>query len=308
MQKKTRNFIYVLFILVYSFCILPLVLYFYINMSFFGANITAENLTYRIGISAIYVENGKTFVSLRVSGKNTHRQDADSAPSPDMYIMGSTDLYYPEQSRSDVGKITFIFNTTEIPDIIFVYPKGKYNDFSNHVPFDARTRRPVPFFVSPDTAIDLNSLADQKKISVTAVGVSMERISITIENISETSVDTKVGIGKWFKSNSKSIQNMLLITDYAFKAERGKRYTLHLPVVCLNKSLNVPGRDNVFSLEQYDDSEKITGILKELKALNLDQIDVQNAVWEIIENDYRKDVLRVKLNSSLWPRLERFFH
>jgi len=60
---------------------------------------------------------------------------------------------------------------------------------------------------------------------------------------------------------------MLLITDYAFKAEKGKRYTLHLPVVCLNKSLNVPVGDSVFSLEQFDDSEKITGILKELRMI-----------------------------------------
>jgi len=311
MQRKTRNLIYVLFVLIYSLCILPLIFYLYINMSFFGATITAGNLTYRIGVSAIFVENGKTFVSLSVSVKNTHngiRQDADSFPPLDMYIMGSTGLYYPEQSRSEVSKIIFAFNTTEIPDIIFVYPKGKYNDFPNHIPINARTRRPMPFFVSPDTAIDLSSLADQKKISVNVVGVSMERISITIENISETSVDTKVGIGKWFKSTSKSIQNMMLITDYAFKAESGRKYTLHLPVVCLNKSLNTPGGDDVFSLEQFDDSEKITGILKELKALNIDQIDVQNAVREIIENDYRKDALRGKLNSSIWPNLERFFH
>jgi len=309
MQRK-RNLIYVLFVFIYSLCILPLIFYVYINMSFYGASILVGNLTYRIGVSAIFVENGKTFIRLNVSGNNPHNsiwEDADSVPSLDMYIMGSTGLYYPEQSKGAFGKIIFAFNTTEIPDIIFVYPKGKYNDFSSHVPFDARTKRPMPFFVSPDTAVDLNSLADQKKLSVKVVGVSMERISITIDNITETSLNAKLGIGTWFKSSSASIQNMMLITDYAFKAERGKRYTLHLPVVCLNKSLNVPGGDNVFSLEQFDDSEKITGIVKELKALNLDQVDLQNAVKEIIENDYRKDKLKSNLDSSLWPHLERFF-
>lgn len=311
MQRKKRNLIYILFVFIYSLCILPLIFYLYINMSFFGANIQAGNLTYRIGVSAIFVENGKTFINLNVSGNYSHnnfRRDADSVPLLDMYIMGSTGLYYPEQSMNESGKIVFVFNTTEIPDIIFVYPTGKYNDFQSHVPIDARTKRPIPFFVSPDEAIDLNNLVDQKKINVSVVGVSMERISIIIENISETSLNTRVGIGTWFKSNSGSIQNMLLINDYAFKAEKGKRYTLHLPVVCLNKSLNAPGGDSVFSLEQFDDSEKITYILKELNTLNLNQSELQVTVWTIIENDYLKDKLQGKLNSDLWPHLERFFH
>jgi len=280
-------------------------------MSFFGANILAGNVKYRIGVSAVCVENGKTFISLNVSGNNSFgniRQNVDPVALLDMYIMGRTGLYYPEHSVNEFGRIVFVFNTTEIPDLIFVYPKWNYNDFSSHVSFDARTRRPVQFFVSPDAAVDLNSLLMQKKISVNVIGISMERISVTIENISETSLNTRVGVGTWFKSESSSIQNMLLISGCAFRAEKGKRYTLHLPVVCMNVSSSIPQGDSVFSLERYDDSEKIIGILKELNALNLDQADLQNVVWQIIESDYRKEKLRGNLDSGLWPYLERFFY
>lgn len=262
--------------------------YFFYNVPLFSQALYWEGSAYNIGIYSVKVENGKTYISLKISenfSTQTFLYKDDIIPPIEMYLMAYGHHYFGREYTVERDRITCEFDSTGIPDIIFVYIAGQYNKFITHLSFDGRTKKPVRFYITPENAVDLQTHLNQGKLRINASGNSPEYASITFENISGTTLSIRSGIGTWLKNYDKNFQNMALTTDCAFVAESGKIYTLILPAVCLNKSLKFPENTNVFTVEHFDASEPLISILKELSLSSLAPSEIQNRIWVAIESD-----------------------
>ena len=291
MRKTARNLFYAAFTLFFLLFVLALeFFFFYNNAPLFSQAFYWGNKSYNAGIHSVKVENGKTFVSLKICENNpsqTLRYKDDSVPPIEMYLMAFGRQYFGRKPAVERGRITFEFDLTGIPDIIFVHAAGQYNDFETHISFDGKTKKPVRFFIPPENAVDPHTLLNQKKLRVNASGYSREYVSTTFENISGTTLLIKSGVGTWFKNSDKNFQNMALTAGCAFIAEPGKTYALILPAVCLNKGRKVPEEHNVFTVERFDDSERLVSVLRELSLSNLVNSEIENKIWAVIESDIK---------------------
>ena len=254
----------------------------------FGQPLYWGNRSYNAGIYSVEVENGKTYITLDISENNPPQtsQNVDGViPPVKMYLMAYGRQFFGREHMAERGRITYVFDTAGIPDIIFVYIAGQYNDFKTHISFDGRTKEPVVFFIPPENAVDVHTFLNQEKLRISAAGYSREFASMTFENTSGTALPIKSGIGIWLKNYDKNFQNMALAADCAFIAEPGKMYGLILPAVCLNKGREFPEKHNAFTVERFDDSELLIPVLRELSLSDLAHSEIQDRIWAAIESD-----------------------
>ncbi|MCL1836101.1 MAG: hypothetical protein FWG46_00990 [Treponema sp.] len=289
MRKASRNIFFVVFVIFFSFVVLALGFFLFYG-PFFSQTLHWNNNSYKVGIYSVKTEGNKTYININIQRSSWLRADmrgSDSIPPLEMYVMADGQHYSGEILTIEQGRFTFVFNTAVVPDVIFVHIAGQYNLFLTHLSFHGVTRRPIRFYVPPDEAVDLHTLLEQEKLRITVTGISLRYISMTIENISGTTLFIRNILGTSYTSPNDNFQNMALITNCAFIAEAGRVYTLVLPVVCLNQDRQAPGEHVSFTVERFDVYESITQTIRELSILNYSHEEIQSKVWEFIERGER---------------------
>lgn len=227
------------------------------------------------------------------------------------------DWYFATLSWNDDNSVTvaeYEFYTYAKPETLVFYSNGGsktavfdiVNSYDTPSPANVPTAAPTPVQTpTPTTAPTpaptfapiatpkptpqpisgtIHQLADNKTITVSITGSSIQSTSVKLTNETSGAVSVVIDYGTWFKSNSSSVQSMLVTSKKTVELTPDETRTVSVSTACMNISRDIPSSSNSFTLNSYSSSEKLAKLVKYADENNCSYAVIQSAVWIITDN------------------------
>ena len=138
---------------------------------------------------------------------------------------------------------------------------------------------------------DMYSFIEKGYITVKAVGDSIMRSRITIENRTNSRLIIKLFYGFYLASESGRVQNMLINEEAEISVDSNKTRSIYLDTLCMDIYKDIPDKSNYFELKRLENDSPLTDLLKILDK-NKSTFEIsQAAVWHITDDPGREKIL-----------------
>lgn len=148
----------------------------------------------------------------------------------------------------------------------------------------------MPFLDTPEPISGrLDQLVNDKTVTATITGDRIESTNVTVQNETDAYVTVEIGPGTWFRSNSSSVQNMLVVTLETMQLAPYESKSIDIKTACMNMRRAIPDSSNSFSV-RYDSSTRLAALAEYVAENYTDYLVIQCAVW-IISDKASDDAL-----------------
>jgi hypothetical protein len=138
---------------------------------------------------------------------------------------------------------------------------------------------------------DIYSFIKKGYISAAAVGDSITRSRITVENRTNSKLIVTIPYGFYLAASDGNIQNMLIREEAEFLVEAGKSLSAYINTLCMDIYKDLPDKTNHFTLMPLGENSPLIGLLKLLEE-NKSSFEVsQAAAWRITDNPGKERIL-----------------
>ena len=138
---------------------------------------------------------------------------------------------------------------------------------------------------------DIYSFWVEKYIALIAVGESITRSRLIVENRTNSKLIINIPYGVYFEANNSNVQNMLIREEVEFTIEPGKTRSMYLNTVCMNIFRDIPDDTNQFIIAETEKNSPLINLLKTLEKQNSSFEVAQAAVWHITDNPGKDKIL-----------------
>lgn len=135
------------------------------------------------------------------------------------------------------------------------------------------------------TKVELSEAESKKLVKVSVSGSGLESVQLSLESMSNDSLEIKITPGTIFKASSGGTQNMVVRAERTIQLKsRGSKESLTIDAACANMNKATPEGNDTFSISQTAASEDLQ------KLLTLPEFRKQNfriqqfAIWTITDN------------------------
>jgi hypothetical protein len=291
-------------------------------------NMKTYNLsyTYQAKINGINTTDGETIIRVGGIPRNAfeYGEKMFSLHEVSTYYIGkmnsAKDIYEAVSSYYDSGnnESVFTFETNAQPDLIFIYPNGRYENAETHIAFDGKTLE----VTEVDDAVDFVILMEKKMENgepIITCAIVIEKkgyysADIIITNHSNSPVTVKIGVGTLFPSEAtvslygdygNSIlpakayaflqgsgrysiipvragqQGLTLGEDRSLRIRPREEYRLRdMKTLCWDVLASIPERGDLFQAPRRENAEsRPIQIIRELNQAGESQAVIQDALW-----------------------------
>lgn len=138
----------------------------------------------------------------------------------------------------------------------------------------------------PDRQGHIVDLFENGTINIKAQGLSIEELSISIENLYERKAIVEIPLGTYFVPHDSSAQNMVVTKSQVVTLWPGETQELIINVACASIHQDIPSTDDTFAV-QKSDSEDLDRLLRALEDEQAYYQIKQAAIWIVTDNaDY----------------------
>ena len=131
----------------------------------------------------------------------------------------------------------------------------------------------------------ITTLMSQNKISAVITGIDINKVSISMTNLTDTPLMVVLPLGTWFGSQASYTQNMLLTHEVRLYLPSKGTENRNVGTACMNIDRGIPYSEDSFNSVNYlGDDALLTKVIKALNDKGAYYSVVQAAVWRITDN------------------------
>jgi len=162
-----------------------------------------------------------------------------------------------------------------------------------------------PYVASAKEAIldmegrDIVDLFNEKKIEVETTGSGIQSVNLKVRRMVPYPLTLRVPVGTYFVSRNSSSQNMITTVSYEQTLKNGNWISLSISAACANRSRNIPGNSDSFTIQRSPQQSELTKLMPILDKAGVPYPVRQAAVWIVTDNaDY--DDLGILVSRSIF--------
>ena len=138
---------------------------------------------------------------------------------------------------------------------------------------------------------DIYSFWAARYIALIAVGESITRSRLIVENRTDSKLIIKIPYGVYFEANNSNVQNMLIREESEFTIEPQKTRSMYVNTLCMNIFRDIPDSTNQFIIAEVEKNSPLIRLLRTLEEQNSSFEIAQAAVWTITDNPGKDKIL-----------------
>ena len=140
-------------------------------------------------------------------------------------------------------------------------------------------------------------LVDQKLISVSITGVSMDALALHVQSLSGQPLQIDVPAGTYFVAADPSVQNMVARHPASALLDAAEAVDIKLDAACASLHQAEPGSSDTFAMVRTSEVPEVTKVIDQLNSTPVDYPVEQAAIW-IVTDDATFDELGMLVGGS----------
>ncbi|MFH1184068.1 MAG: hypothetical protein V1755_03395 [Chloroflexota bacterium] len=140
-------------------------------------------------------------------------------------------------------------------------------------------------------------LVDQKLISVSITGVSMDALALHVQSLSSQPLQIEIPAGTYFVAADPSVQNMVARHPASALLDVAEAVDIKLDAACASLHLAEPGSSDTFAMVRTSEVPEVTKVIDKLNSTTVEYPVEQAAIW-IVTDDATFDELGMLVGGS----------
>ncbi len=140
-------------------------------------------------------------------------------------------------------------------------------------------------------------LVEQKLVSVSISGVSMDAVALHVTNISPDALEIDIPAGTFFVAENASVQNMVARHAASASVDPGEIVDIKVDAACASLHLAAPGPADTFAMVRASELPEMGKVIDQLNKTPVAYPVEQAAVW-IVSDDASYDELGMLVGGS----------
>ncbi len=140
-------------------------------------------------------------------------------------------------------------------------------------------------------------LVEQKLVSVSISGVSMDAVALHVTNISSDALEIDIPAGTFFVAENSSVQNMVARHAASASVDPGDIVDIKVDAACASLHLAAPGASDSFAMVRASELPEMGKVIDQLNKTPVDYPIEQAAIW-IVTDDASYDELGMLVGGS----------